>query len=105
MAHGREVDLHAVTDYCVASGVEDGGLLLRFAEAVVGDDDDRLERARRELVEGTDEATMIDAAAVASNFQRMVRIASSTGIPLGNSLEANSAEIRCQLGLDTMEPR
>ena len=88
----------------MASGVEHGALLLRFAEAVVGDDDALLEGTRRKLVEASDEATMIDAAAVASNFQRMVRIASSTGIPLGNTLEANSAEIRRQLQLDTMEP-
>ena len=42
---------------------------------------------------------MVDAAAVASNFQRMVRIADATGIPLGEGLEAMSQEVREELDL------
>ena len=45
------------------------------------------------------EEAMVDAAGVASNFQRMVRIADSTGIPLGDYLEERSAEVREQLDL------
>ena len=42
---------------------------------------------------------MVDAAAVASNFERMDRIADSTGIPLGEGLEAMSLEVREELDL------
>jgi hypothetical protein len=41
----------------------------------------------------------VDAAAVASNFQRMVRIADSTGIPLDTPVEAFSEDIREDLDL------
>ena len=40
-----------------------------------------------------------DAAAVAANFQRMVRIADSTGIPLDTTALALSTDIRKQLDL------
>jgi hypothetical protein len=42
---------------------------------------------------------MIEAAGVASNFQRMVRIADATGIPLGG-FEEVSQDIRSELALD-----
>jgi len=42
---------------------------------------------------------MVDAAGVASNFERMVRIAGSTGIELGDRLERGSADARAELGL------
>jgi hypothetical protein len=41
----------------------------------------------------------VDAVAVASNFQRMVRIADSTGIPLDAPVEAFSEDIREELDL------
>ena len=37
---------------------------------------------------------------VASNFERMVRIADSTGIELGDLLEQASADVRDALGLE-----
>ena len=43
---------------------------------------------------------MVDAAGVASNFERMVRIADSTGIELGDLLEQASADVRTALGLE-----
>ena len=43
---------------------------------------------------------MVDAAAVAANFERMTRIADATGIPLGETLEQPTAEVRKELDLD-----
>ena len=42
----------------------------------------------------------VDAAGVASNFERMVRIADSTGIPLDERLASMSKEVREELHLD-----
>jgi hypothetical protein len=39
-------------------------------------------------------AAMVDALGVASNFERMVRIADATGIELGAYLEGATAEVR-----------
>lgn len=58
-----------------------------------------MEAARRTVVETMSSGAMVDAAAVVSNFQRMVRIADATGIPLGEGLEAMSQDVREELDL------
>ena len=52
------------------------------------------------MVEALGPEAMVDAAGVASNFERMVRIADSTGIELGDLLEQASADVRDALGLE-----
>jgi hypothetical protein len=42
----------------------------------------------------------VAAAAVAANFERMVRIADATGVPLDTPLDAISVEMRAELGID-----
>jgi hypothetical protein len=76
-----------------------GRLLIRFAEALVADDAG-LERARADLAAAAGAAALVEAAGVASNFQRMVRIADATGITLGERLERMSADARAELGLE-----
>ena len=43
---------------------------------------------------------MVDAAAIVGNFQRMVRIADSTGIPLDETVLMISQSIRKTLGIN-----
>ena len=45
---------------------------------------------------------MIDAAAVASNFERMVRIADATGIPLDQRLQELARGVIDELGLERL---
>jgi hypothetical protein len=71
-----------VTDPKVPSGVAHGEQLLAFADALVGEDGAALDGAREALVAAIGAGGLVDAAAVASNFERMVRIADGTGIPL-----------------------
>ena len=99
---GTEVNLKAVIDpdAAAASGVPQGEALVAFAEGVVGDDGEALARARAEVLEKLGSECLVDAAAVASHFQRMVRIADSTGIPLDAPLNLLTADIRTELGID-----
>lgn len=101
---GADVDVRAVTEPTGApsSGLAHGGELLAFADAMVGRDDAALDRARAALLEAAGPENLVDAAAVASNFERMVRIADATGIPLDRPLEQASGELRAELGLDRM---
>ncbi len=46
---------------------------------------------------------LLDVAAVASNFERMVRIADSTGIPLDAPVAALTSDLRDTLHLDRFE--
>ena len=99
MTRGETVDLRAITDRGATSGIENGDVLVRFAEAIVGGDGESLRRAREDVTSAMGSEAMVDAAGVASNFQRMVRIADATGIPLGEGLEKYSREVREELGL------
>ena len=96
---GAEVDVRAIADPSVASGVAHGEALLAFADALVGSDDATLERARDRLLAELGAAGLVDAAGVAANFERMVRIADGTGIPLDRPVLMVTAELRDELSL------
>ena len=72
-----------------------GAELVAFAEAIVTG-----AQSRAAVAETLGPEAMVDAAGVASNFERMVRIADSTGIELGDLLEQASADVRDALGLE-----
>jgi len=96
-----EIDLHAITDADAAakSGVEHGEALLRFAEAVYSRDEKAMRPARTRVLDAVGPEGLVSAAGVVGNFQRMVRIADSTGIPLDTPLEIVSGDIREDLDL------
>lgn len=90
----EQIDLTALADGRDGIGLEHGDLLLRFASGCAGDDDAKLADARRALVDATDDAFMIDAAAVAANFEMMTRLADATGAAMPpERLERSAAEI------------
>ena len=97
---GQELDLGAVVDDRAGVGLDHGDALLRFAAACGGTDDAELSAARDALVAATDEAFMVDAAAVAANFEMMTRLADATGARLRPEQIEASASIRSELGLD-----
>ena len=76
-----------------------GAELVAFAEAIVTGAK-TLAQSRAAVVETLGPEAMVDAAGVVSNFERMVRIADSTGIELGDRLEQASADVRDALGLE-----
>jgi len=96
------VNLPALTDHeaATSSGVEHGNLLIAFAEAMVRDNEAALTHARHAVIEGISPEAMVDAAGVASNFERMVRIADATGIQLDERMAALSQEVRDALQLE-----
>ncbi len=97
---GDTVDLQAVTDDEARSGVAHGEALTRFADAIVDADPDPIRAARERVAREMGEHAVVDAAAVAANFQRMVRIADATGIPLDKPVAIFSADLREDLGID-----
>ena len=84
----------------MSSGVPGGEALTAFAEAAVTGDEAAGGAARERVRSELGEAAMVDAAAVIGNFERMVRIADGTGIPLDRPVAMISAEMRDELGLD-----
>jgi hypothetical protein len=78
--------------------VPHGPTLEAFADAIVNGDD-TLADTRAAVIDALGAEAMVDAAGVASNFERMVRIADSTGIELGAFLEQVTGDVRDTLGL------
>lgn len=100
--HEQSVELDAVMNGGNSGDIPWGPQLTQFAETVVKPDEQLRTDAREALVRVAGEQVMIDAAGIASNFQRMVRIADSTGIVLGD-FEQPTAAMRAELGIDAFK--
>ena len=96
-----EVNINGINGNVAAAdvGVEFGAELMQFAEAVATRNQARLEQSRTALrsIAGTD--VLVDAAGVAANFQRMVRIADSRGIPIDDTESDLGKSVRSELDL------
>ena len=97
---GQTVDLRAVSGTGAGDGgVRHGARLLVFVEAVQGDDDAVLGRARTAVRAVLSPEEFVDLCAVIAAFNVVDRIADATGIPLDPMLHAASEDVRRQLGL------
>lgn len=98
---GEVYDLKAVLGAAAGdSGIPQGGLLVAFAEAVLGADDERLAAARMGLAEALGDEALVDAAAVVANFNAIDRVADATGIPVDAERLDLTADLRAELGID-----
>ena len=80
-----------------------GDLLSQLVEVTLRPDENpQLDAAqiRGELSASITGEGLVDAAAIIGNFQRMVRIADGTGIPLDKPVAVLSAGVREELGLN-----
>ena len=100
-ATSSKVDLQAINGHAdsAAIGIEFGAELMRFAEGVAMRLPDLPER-RTELLNAAGAAALVDAAGVAANFQRMVRIADATGIPVDDMQAELGRNVRAELGIE-----
>jgi len=104
VTHNSDYDLNAVTGASQGdAGVPHGRLLVEFAEAVLGEDEVVLTRARAALSEAIGPAGLVDAAAVVGLFNAIDRVADATGIPLEAEKAAASADFRAALGVDRFD--
>ena len=99
---GEEVDLRGLTDGKAAgeSSISGAAVLVGFAEATLGGNTDEIAVARNLVRSELGSEALVDAAAVIGNFERMVRIADGTGIPLDAAVNVATEEIRAELGID-----
>ena len=91
------VNLTCVVDPSVDSGIENGDVLLRFADAVCGADVASLEIARTELLERLGPAVLVE---VAGHFSINDRAANAIGIPMESFFLNGSETYRKELGID-----
>jgi hypothetical protein len=102
---GGEVDLNAVTraGHDAGESVEGAAELAAFAEAMVTGSAEDVDRSRSALIDRLGAAKFVRAAGVVGNFQRMVRIADATGIPLDGIVVAMSDDFREGLGINDFD--
>ena len=75
-------------------------MLTAFAETAVKGSQAELTHTRDALEAAMGKAAVVDAAAVVANFERMVRIADGTGIPLDKPMALLTVDMRSELGID-----
>jgi hypothetical protein len=94
-----EVDIDALATGSGTAGLAYGAELLGFVDALAGFDDASIGAARDRLVDAAGSAFMIDAAAVAANFEMMTRVADGTGASFAPAQHAARAAVGAQLGV------
>ena len=101
MTTETEVDLQGVNGDAASAalGIEYGTELMSFAESLAQRDEPVLARSRTALRQAAGDKVLVDAAGVAANFQRMVRIADSIGIPFDNMQSDFANSIQTELNL------
>jgi hypothetical protein len=104
VTQNRTHDLNTVTGAAPGDGgVPHGRLLVAFAEAVLGEEEEVLARARAALHATIGPAGFVDAAGVVGLFNAIDRVADATGIPLEVEKAAASADFRAALDLDRFD--
>ena len=99
----KDVDVKAVLggEHADKSSIPYARELTDFAEAVCRRNPQEIAGARKALMEVAGPKVMVDAAGVAANFQRMNRLADSSGVPLEAFALIGSYAVRKEL--DVME--
>ncbi|MFT7688134.1 MAG: hypothetical protein ACI9FB_003494 [Candidatus Azotimanducaceae bacterium] len=97
---GADVDLQVLGGHTGSGDLPAEAELLAFAETALMFDVSATKTAREKLVEVIGYDAMIDSACIIANFQRMVRIADGTGIPLDTPVAMVTAGIREELGIN-----
>ena len=100
---GNEYDLRSVMEGGqVDTGLPHGNLINDFVESIFSRDPSRVAVVRDVLVRAMGEQAMVDAAATIAAFNAYPRMADATGIPLENVKKEATAELREELGIETL---
>jgi hypothetical protein len=86
-------------------GILNGAMLVNFAEAIAGDDAERLKDARTEIMQTLGADGLVDACGIAAQFNAIDRIADSIGVPIDDVRLDPTADFRRELGIDAFPSR
>ena len=96
----RSFNILGLVDREVEIGVDGGNALANFADAVLGEDLDRLNQARAGVQAELGPAAVSAAAIIAGNFSKNDRIANAIGIPAESHVIKGSEDFREALGIN-----
>jgi hypothetical protein len=99
-AKGEAYDLGLLTGAKGDGNIPYGALLVAYAEAVLGSDDQLLAEVRASIRAQMGDAALVDAAAIVATFNAIDRVADATGIPIEDAKAASTADFRATLGIN-----
>ena len=102
---GEAVDLGTLGEADVSVMAPLEAALHGFAGAAAGDDDEALAHARTAVGAVGGEAAMVDAAAVAANFEMMTRLADGTGARFPEDRAGGNEPIAVAMGVAEVTSR
>ena len=98
---GEEYDLESINGAIEGDGgVTHGRLLVEFAEAVLGDDDQKIAEVRGRMATELGSDALVDSAGVVALFNAIDRVADATGTPLEDVKVEKSVDFRETLGIN-----
>ena len=104
-AKGESFDLSLIVGKPGDGNIAHGALLVAFAEAVLGVDDERLADTQSRIRAALGDAALVDAAAIVATFNAIDRVADATGIQIEDARAQATADIRAALGINAFAER
>ena len=99
-AKGESFDLSLIVGKPGDGNIPHGALLVAFAEAVLGIDNERLADTQSRIRAAMGDAALVDAAAIVATFNAIDRVADATGIQIEDMKAQTTADIRAALGIN-----
>jgi len=99
-AKGESFDLGLIVGKPGDGNIPHGALLVGFAEAVLGVDDERLVDTQSRIRAAIGGAALVDAAAIVATFSAIDRVADATGIQIEDARARSTADVRAALGIN-----
>lgn len=82
IAFGYDLNLAAIGDPSLPTGVPGGTEILLYVDAVFGEERTRISEAQTALIDTLGPESFVDTASVFGNFEMMNRVAEGSGIPV-----------------------
>jgi len=99
IAYGYGLNISAIRDPSLPTGIPGGTELLRFVDALIAVTPDELVRSQEAIVDALGSESLVDAAAVFGNFEMMNRVAEGSGIPVASQSIERMRDTIDQLGI------
>ena len=104
-AKGESFDLSLIVGKPGDGNIPHGALLVTFAEAVLGVENERLADTQSRIRAAMGDAALVDAAAIIATFNAIDRVADATGIQIEDAKAQATADVRAALGINAFAER
>jgi hypothetical protein len=101
IAFGYDLNIAAIRDPSIPSGVPGGHELLSFVDAIVEGELHDLSKTQSAIIDVLGAESLVDASGAFGNFEMMNRVAEGTGIPVSAQANERTTDTIEKLGLNS----